>query len=81
MAIIVHELECLYNEHDVHYNGEKTDIKFCAYNLLRKKDRPAYVKLFGKPAGAKEEAQEEEEETDERASRPFGWGAQIGARQ
>lgn len=78
LAIIAHELERRYNEHDVLHRGEKTEIKFCAYNLLRKKDRPAYVKLFGKPEGVVEEVEEEEEETDERASKPFGWGALIG---
>ena len=82
LAIIVHELERRYNEHDVLYCGEKSEIKFSAYNLLRKKDRPAYVKLFGKPEGAEEETvEEEEEETDDRASKPFGWGALIGAKE
>ena len=64
------------------YRGEKSEIKFSAYNLLRKKDRPAYVKLFGKPEGAQEETvEEEEEETDERASKPFGYGALIGVKE
>jgi hypothetical protein len=81
LAVIVHELAARYNEHDVFYHGEKSNIRFCAYNLLRKKDRPAYVKLFGKPEGAEEDVQEEEEETDERASKPFAWGAKIGSKQ
>ena len=81
LALIVHRLEGLYNKHDVLYHGDKCDMKFCAYNLLRKKDKPAYAKLFGKPDGTEEDEQEEEEEVDERASKPFGWGAQIGVKQ